>query len=200
MLTALLIIGSLLFIILILFLMLLCFPAILQVNLQNTQLILTLRIFGIPIRVYPKKSKPIKYKKNKASSKETNAKRPSVLQSLTDEDPQTVLAYAKELFEEITSFTKGCTAKVHQFTVVAPPVEDAALAAICHTAISGGAAAILELLDQNTHLVICSPTAMDIRPNFTNEKASVALYATLIFPPYRALLSLARLTERLQNI
>lgn len=197
MLTALLIIAILMSVILILILCSLLFPMVLHVKLQNTDLTLTLRILGIPFRLYPKKPRLTKHK---SSSKNNIAPKQSVLPALVDTTPQTILSYAKALLEEITRFTKCCTTKLLQLTVIPPDADDAATAALCHTAVSGSVAAILELLDQNTHLVIYSPTAIDVRPNFTNEKASVTLHLTLQFPPYRALMSLTRLTERLQNI
>ena len=200
MLTALLIIGILLSVILILFLALLCFPAALQIKLQNTNLSLRLRILGIPIRLYPQKTQTIKLKKAKPASKDATVDRPSFWSSLMTKDPQTILSQIKALLFEITRFTGCCKATLHQLTVVPFRSQDAASAALYHTAVSGGIAAILELLDQNTRLVIASPKSIDIRPNFTDENASVTLDLTLKFPPYRALLSLAQLTERLQNI
>ncbi|MBE6639062.1 MAG: hypothetical protein E7616_06375 [Ruminococcaceae bacterium] len=83
---------------------------------------------------------------------------------------------------------------------ITPPGMDAAEAALCHTAITGGVAALLELLDNHTNLVIMSRDAIETSPNFTNKHPYFALHLSLSFAPYRALASLARFAERLQNI
>ena len=152
MLTAFLVIGILLAIILIVIFAFLYAPAILHVKLQNRDLILTLRLFGIPIRLYPKKQKLVKRSPAKAADKPKENQASPFQIPIENAEPEQILHFAKELLLEITHFTKRCTTKVHRLTVVPPKTEDAALAALCHTAVTGGVAAILDLLDKNTRL------------------------------------------------
>ena len=191
-----------------LFVALLFLPMAFRLSIENGNVRACIRIFGIPIYRYPQKKKlckyPYKHKQNakKAAPQKASSslqKAVSAIPKPNKTDPASFLDFAKELLSIITSFTPNIKTTLHRLQITPPAKEDAADAALLYTAVAGGTAALLEVLDQNTKLCIQSKDAIDLQPNYTNQKTSFHLELTLSFAPRHALAPIMRVMEELQK-
>ena len=205
MVTALLVIGLILLFILCLFIALLCVPMRLRLTVRKATPVLRIYLFGIPFFRYPKAKKPslgkpsAQQKKKQQDASVGKHLLPNAKILDTKDAKQTIEQIAAFL-KELTAFTRQSKATLHSLQLTPPPTEDAADAALLYTALSGACAGVLEILDQNTRLLIKRADSVRIEPNYTNKEADLRLDLSFSFPPYRAVTVLAPLTELLQKI
>ena len=201
--TVLLTVGLVLLFLLLLVILALILPVRLRLTVEQTKPNLKIYFFGIPILRFPKKKKvkiPKKMKTKTRSPKSEGFSAKAILKeakNLDKDGMQSLLDGVGALLQVLTDFTKDSKTTVRTLHLTPPPTEDAANAALLYTALSGAVAGVLEILDQNTNLVIESVDSVKIIPNYTNEKADLKLDISLSFAPYKALTTLAPLLEYL---
>ena len=188
---------SLVFLLLLLLALFFWAPAKLRVRLHNSDIQLCLSFLGIPLLRFPTQAK-------EAPKKHQNKKQPQERASLPlppkNANAEALLTYAKHLLEELGSLSNHTQLTLHTLWITPPKTDDAASQALLAGAVSGAAATFLGFLDQNCRLVIQSPDAVRITPNFLETDPSLQLDLTLSLAPYRVFGSLVHLSERLQNI
>ena len=205
MVTALLVIGSVLLFLLCLLIALLCVPIRLRLTVRKATPVLRIYLFGIPFFRFPKTKKP---SLRKTAARQSEMQKDAGVgkhllpnaKSIDTKDPMHTIEQLRAFLTELTTFTRLSKATLHSLQLTPPPTEDAADAALLYTALSGACAGILEILDQNTRLLIKRADSVRIEPNYTNKEADLRLDLSLSFPPYRAVTVLAPLTELLQKI
>lgn len=193
------IISICLLLLLLLTVLALCFlPATLDIQTEDDKTTLRLCFLGIPLYRYPEKTKLQKRPPKATKNPKTEGK--GLLSLPQNTDPKTLFALPKALFQELTSLFPHTGAVLYRLRLTPPAAEDAATAALWHTAATAATAAFLELLDQNTKLTIHSRDAISVHPNFAQEKAAFSLHLTLSVSGYRALLALGSLGKRITEI
>ena len=202
--TVLLTIGLVLLFLLLLVILALILPVRLRLTLDQTAPTFKIYFFGIPILRFPKKKKlkmPKKEKKKSPPQSEDFSPKAILKEAknLDKDGMQSLLDDIGQLLHTLTDFTKDAKTTVRTLHLTSPPTEDAANAALLYTALSGAVAGLLEILDQNTNLIIESVDSVKIIPNYTNEKADLKLDISLSFAPYRAITALAPILEKAQH-
>ncbi len=173
-------------------------PATLDVRMDNGKPLIKLSFFGIPLYRYPEKKKLQKRAPKAAKNQKSEEKNPfSLSQNAT---PEVIFSFLRALLTELTSLFPHTKATLYRLSLTPPAAEEAAMAAIWHTGATALTAAFLELLDQNTRLIIHNRDAISIQPNFTQEKAAFSLHLTLSLKGYRVLPALGSLGKRLAEI
>ena len=189
---------ALLFILVLLLLLLAAFlflPAKLQLGFANGNLTFRLSLLGFPLFRLPPKKEQTK----RTSKKQTKNKQSSLPIPPKGADFEALLAYAKLLLQELGVLSPHTKLTLHTLWITPPKTDDAASQALLSGAVSGSVAAFLGFLDQNCTLVIQSPDAIRITPNFMESDPSLQLSLAVTIPPYRVLGSLVRISEHIQK-
>lgn len=183
---------------------LLTVPVAVHIDVENQKIEGRVSVLGIPVLRYPQKIDPKDYKPSakasKGKEKKTQKQNEETLSLPADADISALIAYVKQVLTELVSFVKDADVTLHSLQITSPKAEDAAEAALIYTAVSGGVAGALELLDQNTKLCIRHTDAIQLKPNFTNEDPRFHLSLTISFPPKRAVTAITALMEQMQKI